>query len=130
MTQADPALIDLIKQLMDVASKRNGYNQGLLAAVFVADALKAGGFPAAKMKLGTTKISLKKNLAGEKLQSIWLNSFGEKDTGVLTHHVLLIETMIVDPVISSLRNDEKLGLYLEGPPAFYGPITVQAIYNN
>lgn len=130
MSQADPALIDLIKQLIDVTSNRNDYNQGLLAAVFIADALKAGGFPSNRLKLGATQISLDKDLAGEKLQKIWQNTFGKKQSGVLTHHVLLIDTMIVDPVISTLRNNEKLGLYLEGPPSFYGPITVQAIYKN
>ena len=130
MHQADPALIDLLKQLAEVASKRNDYNQGLLAAVFVADALKAGGFPSAKLKLGTTELKVEKKFAGEKLLKIWANSFGDRDSGKLTHHVLLIETIIVDPVIAQLRHNEKLGLYLEGPPSFYGPIKVQAIYNN
>ena len=130
MSQADPALIELITDLLDVARKRHKYNQGLLSAIFVADALKAGGFPAAKLKLGSTKITIEKKLVGEQLRKLWSSSFGESSTGVLTHHVLLIDTMIVDPVISTLRQTEKLGLYQEGPPSFYGPIEVQAIYRN
>jgi hypothetical protein len=126
----EEALIDLIKQLIGVASQRHGYNQGLLASIFVADALRAGGIDKARLKLGVTEIKLEKGKVGESLSKVWPNAFEDRQKGALTHHVLLFDTAIIDPVIQTLWKDQVVGLYLDGPPPFYGPIRAQNIYQN
>jgi hypothetical protein len=129
MTTNNAELVELVTQLLKASSKKSfGYNQGLLAAIFIADALKAGGVDKSRLKLGTMKITVYKNKAGEKLSQVWPSAFGESRKGLLPHHVLLLDAFIVDPVISALNKEETLGIYEQGPPAFYGPITSQAIY--
>lgn len=127
MSADTPELRELIALLIELAAKKYGPKDGILAVVFLADALRSGGVEPARLAMGVTQIQLERRAAGDKLRALWERDFGLKDRAELTHQVLFLDAILIDPVIGHLRLGED-GYYPAEPPAFYGPFTRKAIY--
>jgi len=118
----------LLRDLMVLARSKYGPSDGLLAAIFVADALKAGGVAKALLRLGKVELVIPKERAAERCLKRWSFLFGDKTEGSLTHHVLLFGERIVDPVLPDLvAGADGLDLH---PAELYGAIEEHPIYRD
>lgn len=127
MSADTPELRELVALLTDLAAKKYGPKDGILAVVFLADALRSGGVEPARLQMGVTKIQVERRAAGDRLRATWDKDFGLRERAELVHQVLFLDDILIDPVIRHLRIDEG-GYYPEAAPAFYGAIARQAIY--
>lgn len=113
---------------MTLARERFGPHQGLLAAIFVSDAIKAGGFDPDRLRLGTTEARLLRASVGPQLREAWPSLFGSKMAARYSHNMLVIdERWTVDPVAPMLRRGHS-GLDGRETSDLYGSITLAPIY--
>jgi hypothetical protein len=124
----DP-LDELLRSLTKVARTRFAPDQGLFAALFVADALRSGGLDASELRLITSQLELRRELAPPTLEKSWAKRYGDRPATSFTHQLLAVGERFVDPLIGALRSGED-GLYRGALPSFYGPWKARPIYRD
>jgi hypothetical protein len=125
-------LLEFLEALAETCGQKFRFDQGLLAAVFLADALRSGGVDKSALALGLTDIQVRRETAGEVLASAWRARYGERDQATLQHHVLIAKldaTYIIDPVIKQLNRNAPL-VMVNATAEHYGLIEEQAIYQS
>lgn len=128
MTDPQPELIQLVQTLFELIPKKFGLEDGLLASIFIADALKAGGIDKARFQLAATELTVPKLEASKAALKLWRDKQGGAEVMTMSHNFLKLDDWSIDPVINQILPAES-GIYQQGQvPACYGPISSQAIY--